>query len=82
MNAVRCWMCCVVPGLVVVAVVSLMMCFGTLAHMCTAGELHRHPVNAVRCCMCCVVPGLVVVAVVSLMMCFGTLAHMCTAGTQ
>ena len=36
-NAVRCWMCCVVLGLVVVAVVSLMMCFGTLAHMCTAG---------------------------------------------
>ena len=36
-NAVRCWMCCVVLGLVVVAVVSLMMCFGTVAHMCTAG---------------------------------------------
>ena len=36
-NAVRCWMGCVVLGLVVVAVVSLVMCFGTLAHMCTGG---------------------------------------------
>ena len=36
-NAARCWMCCVVLGLVVVAVVSLVMCFGTLAHTCTAG---------------------------------------------